>query len=98
MAKQAPMPIPKRYKPWIVLCTVVLVGSFFLLAVAVTLGMAALGASKTPLSVVVLGGVAVLGILGGFTGLFALLLFAGWHAWRETRKVQILPPERVDPA
>lgn len=87
------MPIPPVFKPWIVLCMVVLVGSFLLLAVAVTFGMVALGAAPTPLWVVIMGAFAVLGIVGGFTGLFGLMLFAGWQTWRESRKVQILPPE-----
>jgi predicted PurR-regulated permease PerM len=72
---------------------VVLLGSFFLLSVAVTFGMVALGAESTPLWVVIMGVFAVLGIVGGFSGLFGLMLFAGWQTWRESRKVEILPPE-----
>jgi hypothetical protein len=68
---------------------VVLVGSFFLLSVAVTFGMVALGAESTPLWVVIMGVFAVLGIVGGF----GLMLFAGWQTLRESRKVEILPPE-----
>lgn len=95
MSKPLSVPIPKLYKPWIILCVVVLLGSLLLLAVAVTMGMVAFGSATTPLWVVVVGALAVLGIVGGFTGFFALMLFAGWQTWREARRVQVIPPEHA---
>lgn len=89
--------IPKSYKPWIILSMVVLVGSFGLLAVAVTMGMVELGHPDTPLWVIAAGVLSVLGIVAGFGGLFGLMLFAGWQTWREGRKVQVIPPEHTPP-
>lgn len=89
------IPIPKSYKPWIILSVVVLVGSLLLLAVAVTMGMVEFRDPTTPVWVIVIGVLSVLGILAGFSGFFGLLLFAGWQAWREGRKVQVLPPEHA---
>ena len=87
-------PIPKRYKPWIILSIVVLVGSLMLLAVAVTGGMILLGASTTPLWVIACGVLGVGGIGLGFAGFFGLMAVAGWQTWREGRKVQVISPER----
>lgn len=92
MAEANAVPIPKRYKPWIILSVVVLVGSLVLLAVAVTAGMMLLGAARTPLWVVVVGVLAVAGIGLGFAGFFGLMAVAGWQTWREGRKVQVIPP------
>ena len=85
-------PVPSAYKPWIILSLVVLVGSLVLLAVDVTAGFVYFGEVRNPLWVTVLGVFAVLGILAGFAGFFLLMLFAGWKAWREARRVQIIPP------
>ena len=86
-------PVPRLYKPWLILSLVVLIGSLALLAAAVTAAFVSFGEEHTPLWVVVLGGLAVLGIGLGFGGLFLLMAAAGFQAWREGRRVQILPPE-----
>lgn len=94
MTKQISTPIPKRYTPWLILSVVVLVGSLLLLAVAVTGGMIALGATTTPLWVVACGVLSVAGIGLGFAGFFGLMAVAGWQTWREGRKVQVISPRR----
>jgi hypothetical protein len=86
-------PIPKLYKPWLILSLVILIGSLGLFAVAVTAAFVSFGDEKTPLWVIVLGCLSVLGIGLGFGGFFLLMAMAGFQAWREGRKVRILPPE-----
>lgn len=86
-------PIGKAYKPWLILSLVVLVGSLVLLAVAVTAAFVNFGATTTPLWVVILGVLAVLGVALGFLGFLLIMVAAGWKAWREGRRVQVLPPE-----
>jgi len=82
-------PIPSSYKPWIILSLVILVGALILFAVDVTAGFLYFE-HATPLWVIVLGVVAVLGVAAGFGGFFLLMLLAGWTASRESRRVQIL--------
>ncbi len=85
--------IGKAYKPWLILSVAVLIGSLLLLGVAMT--VAFVGRSEvTPLWVIVLGVLGALGVGLGFGGFFLMMVAAGWGAWRESRRVQILPPER----
>ncbi len=88
--------LPKGYKPWLILSVAVLVGSLILLAVAVTVAFVTFSEKSAPLWDVVLGVAAVLGIVGGFGGLFLLMATAGFLSWRESRRVQVLPPVHVD--
>ena len=85
--------LPKGYKPWLILSVAVLVGSLVLLAVAVTVAFVTFSDKSAPLWDVVIGVVAVLGVVVGFGGLFLLIATAGFLAWREGRRVQVLPPE-----
>ncbi len=87
-------PVGNAYKPWIVASLTVLVGSLILLAADVTLAFVSFGGSneKTPLWVVVVGVAAALGVGLGFAGFFLLMLVAGWQSFRESRRVQVLPP------
>ena len=86
-------PIPSAYKPWIILSLTILVGSLALGAAAVVANFVAFGNQSTPLWVIVLSVVAILGVFLGFGGFFLLMLAAGYQSWRESRKVKILPPE-----
>jgi hypothetical protein len=87
-------PFPKAYKPYLIASLAALVLSLFLLAVVVVLAFAYFGHAGTPLWVLILGGLAVLGIGLGFAGFLGLMALAGWSSWREARRVQVLPPER----
>ena len=89
-------PVPKAYVPWLVLSLVVLVGSLFLLAIVVTAVFVEFGTATTPLWIVILGVLAVLGIGLGFAGFLLIMLTAGVKAWRESRRVQVLPPDERD--
>ena len=89
-------PIPKAYTPWIIVSTLALIGGLLLLAVAVTAAFVTFAAVGTPLWVIVIGVFAVIGIVGGFGGLFLLLGAAAWTSWREGRRVQVLPPAEND--
>jgi hypothetical protein len=85
--------LPKAYKPGIILSVLILVGSLFLLAIAVVAAFATFGDQATPLWVTVVGAVALLGIAVGFGGFVLLMGIAGFLSFREHRRVQILPPE-----
>ncbi len=86
-------PIPSAYKPWIILSLTILVGSLALGAAAVVANFVAFGNQTTPLWVIILSVIAIFGVLLGFGGFFLLMLAAGYQSWRESRKVQILPPD-----
>ena len=86
--------IGKAYKPWLLLSLAVLVGSLSLLAVAGTVAFLGAAREVTPLWVIVIGVVAGLGIGLGFGGFFLIMIVAGWSSWRESRRVQVIPPER----
>jgi hypothetical protein len=47
----------------------------------------------TPIWITLVGAVAVFGIVLGFGGFFLLMVIAGWASFKESRKVQVLPPE-----
>jgi hypothetical protein len=87
--------LPKGYRPWLILSVSVLVGSLLMLAIAVTVAFLTFSAQSAPLWDVILGVVGVFGIAAGFAGLFLLMATAGWLSWRESRRVQILPPEHA---
>ena len=86
-------PIPKAYIPWIIASIVVLVGSLILFSVAVTAAFVSFGDRTTPLWVIVLGVLAILGVALGFGGFFLLMATAAYQNWRESRRIQIIPPE-----
>jgi hypothetical protein len=86
-------PIPKAYKPWLILSLATLIGSLVVFVVAVVAAFVSFGDQRTPLWVVVVGVLSVLGIGLGFGGFFLLMATAGFQAWREDRHVQVLPPE-----
>lgn len=90
---QGDEPVGKAYKPWLILSLVVLVGSLFLLTVTVAAAFISFGQQTTPLWIVILGVLAVLGIGLGFGGFLLIMLTAGYKNWREGRRVQVLPPE-----
>ncbi len=83
--------IGKAYKPYLLASVVVLVGSLGLLVVTMTLAFLWHG-EATPLWVIVLAALGALGLGLGFAGLFLILATAGWRSWRETRRVQVIPP------
>lgn len=90
--------IGKPYIPWLILCLAVLVGSLILLAVAVIAGFSSFAAASTPLWVIVLGAIAVIGVGLGFAGFFLLMTVAGWRSFREGQRVQIIsPPTQPNP-
>jgi drug/metabolite transporter (DMT)-like permease len=87
--------VGKAYKPWIIVSLVMLVGSIVLLGITMTVAFLYHQGTDTPVWVIVIAVLAGLGVLAGFGG-FALLMFvAGWNTWRESRRVQVLPPEHV---
>lgn len=86
-------PIPKAYKPWIIGLATILVGSLIVLSADVGLAFVSYADKSTPLWVIVVGVLSALGVALGFGGLFLLMATAGFHAWREGRRVQVLPPE-----
>ena len=85
--------LPRGYAPWLIASVAVLLVSLGLLAVAVTAAFWTFAAQSAPLWVVVLGALSIFGIALGFGGLFLLLAVAGYKTWRESRRVQVLPPE-----
>jgi hypothetical protein len=85
-------PIPKAYKPCIIVSLVVLVGSLVLLAADVVGAFLNFAEKSTPLWVIVIGVLALFGVVLGFGGLFLMLATAGWREWRAGRRVQVLPP------
>ena len=87
--------LPKGYKPWLVVSIIVLVGSLILLAIAVTAAFLTFADKASPLWVVILGVLSLLGVALGFGGLFLLLVTAGYRSFREGRRVQVLPPEQT---
>ncbi len=86
--------IGKAYKPWVIASLTVLVGSLALLGLVMTIAFLYYSGTATPLWVIVLGVVAALGVGLGFAGFFLMMMTAGWMSWRESRRVQVLPPER----
>ena len=88
--------IGKAYKPWLLASLVVLVGSLILLAVAGTVAFVGNTGEPTALWVIVLGVVAGLGVGLGFGGFFLMMVVAGWASWRESRRVQVISPERAE--
>ncbi len=87
--------LPKGYKVWLIASVAVLVGSLGLLAMAVTAAFWTFADTTAPLWVVVLGALSLLGVGVGFAGLFLLLATAGYKSFRESRRVQVLPPDRT---
>ena len=83
----------KAYKPWLIASVAVLVASLMLLAFVGTMGFLDSSKGGTPLWLVVLGVVAVLGVAVGFAGFFLMMVAAGWKSFREARRVQVIPPE-----
>ena len=86
--------IGKAYKPYLLVSLAVLIGSLTLLAVVGTVAFTATSGEPTPLWVVVLGVVSVLGMMAGFGGFLLIMVVAGWQSFRAARKVQVLSPER----
>jgi len=86
--------LPRAFKPWLIASVALLVLSLAVLAVSVTAAFVSFQQTGTPLWVVVLGALSVFGILLGFGGIFLLMAVAGVKAFRDGRKVQVLPPER----
>jgi len=84
--------IGKAYKPWLIASLVVLVASLGLLAVTMTVAFLYFSGAVTPLWVIVLAVVGALGLGVGFGGFFLIMMVAGWHSFREQRRVQVLPP------
>ncbi len=85
---------PKAYKPWLIASGTVLVGSLVLVAFVVVMGFLNFSQAATPLWIIVLGVVAMLGVGLGFAGFFLMMVAAGWKSFREGRRVQVIPPER----
>ena len=86
-------PIPKAYKPYLILSVAVLVGSLLVLTVVVTIAFVYFINQPTPIWITLLGVVAALGVALGFGGMLLMMLLAGWSSFREQRRVQVLPPE-----
>ncbi len=87
--------IPSGYRPWIVASIAVLVVSLMLLAGTVGASFFYFEDRGSPLWVVILGGVAVFGVLLGFSGFFVMMMIAGWRSFQESRRVQVLSPQPV---
>ncbi len=79
-------PIPKAYRPWILLSLVTLVGS--LLALTIVAGVAFIYFANvlTPIWLMLLGAVAAAGVALGFGGLFLLLVIAGFKSFKEDKQ------------
>lgn len=88
--------IGKAYKPYLLASLAVLIGSLALLGVAGTAAFIGTTGEPTPLWVIVLGVVAVLGVIAGFGGFFLIMAVAGWQSFRAARKVQVISPERAE--
>ena len=86
--------IGKAYKPYLMVSLAVLIGSLVMLGVIGTIAFVGAKGEPTPLWVIVLGVVAVLGVIAGFGGFFLLMVVAGWQSFRAARKVQVISPER----
>ena len=88
--------IGKAYKPWLIASLAVLIGSLGLLAIVGAVAFLYFAATGMPLWLLLLGVVALLGMLLGFGGFFLLMMTAGWSSFRESKRVQVIPPERND--
>jgi len=86
--------IGKAYKPYLLASLAVLIGSLVLLGVVGTVAFVGTTGEPTPLWVIVLGVVAVLGLAAGFSGFFLIMVVAGWQSFRAARKVQVIPPSQ----
>ena len=85
-------PVAKAYKPWIVACVTILVGSLMLLAVTVFIAFIYYQGSDKPIWLVLLAILSVGGIALGFAGFFLLMLTAGWQSFQEGKKIQVISP------
>lgn len=85
--------IKHGYKVWLIASVAVLVGSLVLLAIAVTAAFMAFADKDTPLWVIVVGILGLLGVAAGFAGMLLILGTAAWLSFREERRVKVLPPE-----
>ena len=85
-------PIPKAYRPWVMLSLGVLVCSLFALTVIATVAFVYYANVLTPLWLTVLGALAAAGVAAGFGGFFLLLLVGAYTSFKEDRKGQLPPP------
>jgi protein-S-isoprenylcysteine O-methyltransferase Ste14 len=84
--------IDKKYQPWLLTSLAILVGSLVVLAAVGT--MAFVSTARTPIWLILLGAVSAFGVALGFLGFFLIMLTAGWKSFRESRRVQVIPPDR----
>lgn len=91
-------PIPKAYRPWLMLLLAVLVVSLFTLVVTASIAFIYYANVLTPIWLIALGAVAGLGVAAGFGGLFLLLVIAGYRSFKEDAPATALgvePQERA---
>jgi hypothetical protein len=82
----------KSYRPWLIACLILLVGSLLVLAAAAAGAFVWFSETGAPVWLVVVGVLAVLGVAAGFAGLIVLLATAGWKSFREEKAVSVEVP------
>jgi hypothetical protein len=79
----AESPIPKAYRPWMMLSLAVLVVSLLALVIAASLAFVYYANVLTPLWLTLVGALAGFGVVAGFGGFFLMLLVAGYRSFKE---------------
>ncbi|WP_158791031.1 hypothetical protein [Granulicella sp. L60] len=85
-------PLPDGFKTWIVVSVSLLLFSLLLVLGDIVAAFVYFSDKTNPLWVTLLGVAGALGVALGFGGLFLLMAIAGWQSYRESRRVQIIPP------
>ena len=86
-------PIPKAYRPWMMLSLAVLVFSLVTLVIVGALAFIYYANVLTPLWLTILGTLSAFGVALGFGGFFLMLVIAGYSSFKEDK---IVPPAADD--
>lgn len=82
----------RGYKPWLIACVVLLVGSLLVLAASAAGAFVWFSETGAPVWLVVVGVLAVLGVAAGFAGMIVLLATAGWKSFRQEKLMPVEIP------
>jgi len=85
-----------QFKGWIVASVSLLLLSLVLVLGDIVAAFVYFSEKTSPLWVTLLGVAGALGVGLGFAGLFVLMAIAGWRSYRESKRVQIISPDRED--
>ena len=85
-------PLPDGFKGWIVASVSLLLVSLVLVLGDIVAVFVYFSDKTSPLWVTLLGVAGALGVGLGFAVLVGLMAVAGWREYRESRRVQVIPP------